>query len=76
MRRAAETSKILVRHVVDLMEELRADEVFVRHYTLDGSDDKLVLYASLQLLQVVFDVRRRSDEYQRVVLFHDIVDVA
>ena len=76
MRRTSEACKILVRHVVHLMEELRAHKVFVGHNTLYGSDDKLVLYARLEFFQVVFDVRRRSDENQCVVLFHDVVDIA
>ena len=72
---ASKASQVLVRHVVDLMEILRAHKVLVGHYALDGSHHKLVLEPDAQLLEVVFEVRRWRDEHERVVAVGYLVDV-
>ena len=58
------------------MEILRACDVVLRHQALDGGHNKLVAQPCLQLLQVVLEVRRGHNEYQRVISFHNAIDVA
>jgi len=76
VRGSADAGEILVRHVVDLMEIFRADEVLVGHDTLDCGDDVLVAQADLQFLQVSLQVGRGGDEHQCVVLLGNLVEVA
>ena len=75
MRRTANTSKILIGHVIDLMEILRTDEVLVRHDTLDSCEDELITQARLKLLQMALEIRRRGDEDKCVVLLDNTVQV-
>ena len=57
MAGASQTGQVLMGYVEHLVEILRADKVFVRHDAFDGSDDKLVLDARLELLQVILQIR-------------------
>ena len=75
MRRATDTSQVFIRHVIYLMEIFRTNEVFVRYDTLDGCDDKLVADASLEFLEMILKVRRWGDEYECVVVLHNLIDV-
>ena len=75
MRRSTDTSQILVRHIVYLVEIFRANEVFVWHNTLDGCDNKLVADASLEFLEMILEVWRWGYEYERIVVLHYLVDI-
>ena len=51
-----DTGEVLVGHIIHLMEILRADQVLIRHDTLDGREDKLVADARLEFLQMTFQI--------------------
>ena len=53
----------------------RHGEVFIWNNTLNGSHYELVAHGCAQFLQVTFNIRRRSDEDERVGSLDNVVDV-
>lgn len=76
MRRSADARKVLLGHVIHLMEVLRAGDIVVGNETFNSCHDELIAQASLQLLEMVLQIRRRHHEHKCVVSLHDAVDVA
>ena len=76
VRRSADARKILIRHVVHLVKVFGAGDVVVGDETFNRCHDEFVAQTSLQLLEMVLQIRRRHHEHKCVVSLHDAVDVA
>ena len=76
VRRSADARKVLLGHVIHLMEVLRAGDIVVGNKTFNCCHDELIAQSGLQLLEMVLQIRRRHHEHKRVVSLHDAVDVA
>ena len=73
MARTSQNSDVLFGHPIHFIEVVRNNQVFVGHNTFDCRDDELILKFCFQLFEVSFQVWRRSNEYQRIRLFHHLI---
>ena len=68
-------SNIFGWNAVFFCEVLRYDQIVIGYDSFYSSNDEFIPYPRFQLLQVNFEIGGGGDKYQRIRLFHYIVDI-